>query len=223
MRVNDEQAAEAPAGTIRAEEIHPCAVCPMRSTKENATFGYCEGCTRVTRHCRGCQQNKPQSEWGWGFLPLVGLLQFLCSDCRVPAPPDVRETHPRFGAQLDFGGQSQRYHLAEVLCAVGRTLGTAGGSPACTALERMASCLRINTDGAIDVDVSDVPLQSREVIEEGLARNAYVSDPGLEASLRSLRWAWSAFLEESKPRPPAPEAAPTVAERSRQAFGEIWD
>lgn len=208
-------AVEAPA------EIHPCAVCPMRTTKRDDSFGYCEGCTRVTRRCRSCRQNKPMTGWGWGLL-LGGMAAFLCADCRIPAVPDVCESHPRFETQLEVGGDLPRFRLAEVVAAVARSLGPVESSPAGVALNRMAACLRTDADGVIDIDVSDVPMESRDAIDEALTRNVYVSDPAVNGVLKSLRWAWTVFLQDSKPQPVAPDPAPTTAELSRQVHGEVW-
>lgn len=205
-----------------AEVQHPCGVCPMRSIAQNETYGYDEGCTRVTRRCRGCDQQKPQVGWGWGFL-WGGLAAFLCADCRIPAEPNVEVTHPRFTAPLTFENDGQRYAVAEALSAGAAQANSGSGSPvAASVLSRMAECLR-SSAGPIDIDLSDVPMQSRRIVLERLSLiRDYARDPRDARLLRTMVWVWSAFVEDSGPPPPAPAPRPTVAEVSRRVNGEIW-
>lgn len=209
----------APAAGSEPAEVHPCAVCPMRSIAQSEARGYCEGCKRATRTCRGCRQPKAQSGWGWGFL--LGVAAFLCADCRVPPEPDVRETHARFKVTLELDDHAQHFALAElVLKAV---TGPTANSPAAWALSRIAACLRDGDDGVIDADLSDVPMESRLVVVEALGR---AHDRATQASdrraLRGLSYQWSAFVDDSTPRPADPGPAPSVAEVSRRVNGEIW-
>lgn len=190
-----------------------CDTCPGRSLGRDSSHGYCEGCENFTRRCPGCRQDRLQAGWGWG-VTLYGLIEWMCADCRWPPPPDVAGQHPRFAVTLDVDERG-RFEVASVLDTAS---GKAGGGPAAWAIARMAAALRGGDGRSVDVDLVDVPLESRRAVDQVLSR-LWWDHPTMSA-LKTLAWAWSGHVAECVPPPAAPAPPPSPAQVARERFGE---
>lgn len=203
---------------------HPCGSCPLRSTSGSA-FGYCEGCTRATRQCRCCQQNKPQSGWGWGLL-FGGMVGWVCADCKARTEPDVESTHPRFVADLAIDASEDRWKVADLLASTALNTGVSGAvDPAAMTLARMAKAIREAPAAgpiALDVDLSDVPLEYRRSVLGGVQKALGSSRGGeVSATLQKLLHRWVEHLSECDPAPEPPRTE-SLGETSRRVNREVW-
>jgi hypothetical protein len=209
---------------------HPCDVCPTRSTAENQTFDYCEGCPRVERECPGCRQYRPQSGWWWGPGAYFSATAWVCAGCRYPPLdaqaavkyPDVAASHPalrdmsagwdRFAATLELEGVERRFEAAQ---ALSRATSMLPSDEAGLVLGRMAGALRDpGFMGTLDVDVADVDLLSRQRVTVALHTAAYGMHTSSTASgpLARLMRQWESWTDAQ-----LPERTRPLAGRERQA------
>ncbi|WP_326646404.1 hypothetical protein OG884_17440 [Streptosporangium sp. NBC_01755] len=200
-----------------ATKTGTCDSCPLRSTAENDSRGYCEGCSLVSRYCQSCESNKPQTGWGWGFY--WGLLRWLCADCRFPGEADVTGSHPRFVYRLPVTGDAQRYAM---ITELNRAAGSAQAvGPASWVLTRMSRQLVDNPSGDIDIDVSDADLHAREAVSVHLINARNLGDQRMYQPLTTLYLAWSEFVHDSTPKKESPRRPePTLGEWSAAMYGE---
>jgi hypothetical protein len=224
----------------QAEATRTClgVECPLRSTAENASFGYCEGCPK-TRPCPSCGQRKPQAGWWWGSA-WNRVDHWTCEDCRydlaeswadMPADPERRarvldwlsshpelaaivEAHPTFVASLDLAGDEQRFETASALSRAAQVSGS-------DVLARMAAALRSSAGGGrISVDVSDVDMLARNRVTVALYNVAQTSTHTPEAArapLAALLRVWDGWLDghvQTAPRKSQSAAEARKAERS---------
>lgn len=219
-KTTETPAATETAAVPKAPAEHPCSRCPMRSTAENSTYGYCENCPSVLRQCKSCWQHKPMVGWGYGFVRQSGLISWLCPDCRVPAEPEVTETAPTFSCWLlDLGDDpAVRYGAAEGLTVAAVSFQFGGQR----AIARLADQVRRTADGKIEVDLRDINMEARQAVGEAIHR-AYNAQrhQGAMRVLRSLHIAWQDHLEDSVRRPD-PQVKETPGEHSRRVNGEKW-
>jgi hypothetical protein len=193
-----------------------CAVCPLRSTAEDSTLDYCEGCTAIERKCPSCLEFRPQSGWWWGAdrFGLHGV--WVCGSCRLPYPsaewaaryPEIAASHPeharimsehaRFVAAVEVPNDEVRFLAAT---ALSRAASLAGPGAAAAAVAAMATA--VGAGGKVDVDVSAVSLSARRAVERLLHDAAWGKDAPQRASqpLSRLLRSWSDWLAQQLPKP----------------------
>jgi hypothetical protein len=214
------EVASPPLDTSPTTAAHPCDVCPLRSTVQDSRFDYCEGCTRVERHCPGCQAYKPQTGWWWGSV--WGLLRWVCAGCRFPPPdaetaalhPALASSHPalgdlaagrdRFAAEVELPDLERRFEAAQALsrsAAVQVQVGDEAG----LVVGRMVAALRDpGFAGRVDVDVSDVDVSARQRVTVALHGAAYSQFTPQAASgpLGRLAREWERWVDSQLPARP---------------------
>lgn len=192
-----------------AGSTHPCDVCPARSTAQDSSFGYCEGCTGRLRLCRSCERYQPQTGWGPGFFGLTWRQAgWVCADCRVQVADAVAD-HPRFQLRLGLSPHSR------VASQVARELERAADQdhhhPAVEVLRRIAGGM--TPAGDVDVDVAEFSLADRRAVQTVLQRLAGEVPHPVAPTVYALVRAWGRFVDDCAAPPEEPRVTLSVAQR----------
>jgi len=199
----------APAAPPVAETADPCAVCPARSTAEDSSFGYCEGCPSRLRLCASCERYRPQTGWGYGTSGVTfKLVRWVCAGCRIRTVDAVGE-HPRFVVRLGLASGTRI--AAQLARELERAADTDHHAPAVEVLRRMGR--KMSARGDVDVDVSDFGLTDRRAVLTVLGRLPGDVPHAVAPAAYALARAWGIFVDASAAPPPVPVPTPTVAER----------
>ncbi len=193
-----------------------CRTCNRRvplDREHGLSWGYCEGCSFMSRKCPACSEHKEQKGWGYGWeLDSVGLKMrpgWVCPDCKDDKT-NVMTQHPTFTVTLDMSPVA-RFMLR---AAIGKGPGLPiGGAP--RALVRIHDAIQ-NGDTDLVIDVSDADQVARDMINTVLSNIVNDIDREAQDAATELRSAWASLVWKGKqPVASRPKPRPiTEAEKS---------
>jgi len=200
-------AGEPSSGVMATEPVADgCDTCPARSTAEDSSFGYCEGCEGRLRRCPSCGGFRPQAGWGYGFSGLTWRrVDWVCAACRFR--PDAAAGPDRFAVALGVEGQARTALAYELDRAAQRNR----AHPVAEVLERCARS--IEATGQVDVDVGEFDQDARRALLQVTIQVAGSMPAHMYAVADRLHRGWAGLVAEGEPAPPAAPRVPSVAER----------
>jgi hypothetical protein len=210
-----ERASQAQLDALGELALPPgCASCPRRIVDETrSAFGYCEGCSSLTRHCPACGEDKPQVGWGPGWAELrpgIPKPTWTCAECKFEAQRGAGT--PRFTHTVTLDELGRHLLAAELGKGSGLMVGEANAP-----LSAIVQQLKAGRD--IDVDLRHVALRHREACRGVLsnAANAVSSLARDEAYKLSRAFSEAIYIDD---RPKPGRRALSAAEKSALLNGE---
>jgi hypothetical protein len=184
----------------------------LNDGQKGLSWGYCEGCQSLTRNCPSCHEDKPQTDWGYGFVevtPGTNRAEWCCPVCR-----DRDETlSARFTVTLDLDMVSRHLLREEIRRAPG---GISGMD--IMPLVRLVAALQEGT-GEIDIDLSDCDEVQRDNTTAVLSNVRIQVSPKARDAAERLYVAWVDQTWTDKRGGAAPRPL-REAERSALTHGE---